>query len=286
MAKRICVKALLFALDEPACSDPRVTGLSLFQLPLYDQPALRYAVYNLMNWNVREIVVIGPGSRLMPVLRDGSDYGLNIAYLDPPAPLDLFVLLQEHRKFLADGSVCLMSAANFFWGPELLPLDVLSGGAKIFAQQVPGYEHYSKLEIESQTWRVPDLGVYEPAVLDLVGSLKSTGSLSLDLELLNRHYAQEDRLEVVRLGEEVVWCDLRDWDSWWTTCCQMAGCEQMLGAKIACLEELALHRGLISPAQAEALYERYRPGSYRDYLKSLFETAGIWPQPEKGLRLV
>lgn len=284
--KRPAVKAILFALDESTAADPRTAGLSLFQFPLYDQPALRYAFANLMNWNVRDILVVGPGARLMPILGDGSDYGLRIAYTDAPSPFDLFAILQQHAKFFADDQICLMSAANVFWGPELGEVDVLRGGAKILAQQVTGHEHYSKLEIDSQTWRVPDLGFYEAAMLEVARGLTSSGSLSLDLELLNRDYAEKERLEVVRIGEEVIWCDLRNWESLWIASCQVAGWEQMLGSKAACLEEIALGKGLIGQAHAESLFERYQPGLYRDYLKLVFVANGIWPEEEKGLRLV
>ena len=280
------MKAILFALDEFAAADPRTAGLSLFQFPLYDQPVLRYAFGNLMNWNVRDILVVGPGAKLMPILGDGSDYGLRIAYMDAPAQFDLFSLLQQHARFFGDDQICLMSAANVFWGPELAEVEVLRGGAKIFAQQVLGYEHYSKLEIDSQTWRVPDLGFYEPAMLEVARGLTSSGSLSLDLELLNRDYAEKERLEVVRVGEEIIWCDLRDWDSLWLASCQVAGWEQMLGSKAACLEEIAMNKGWISHAHAESLFERYQPGLYREYLKSVFVASGIWPEEEKGLRLV
>lgn len=263
-----------------------MAGLSLFQLALHDQPALRYCFVNLMQWGIQDILVIGPGSNLMPILGDGAAYGLRISYIDSPETFNLFQILQEYTAFLQRDLVCLMSAHNFFWGADLPEVGNLCGGAKIMAQRVVGREHYSVLEIDSLPWRVPDLGFYAPGLLEVAGKLKSHGSLSLDLEVLNRHYADENRLEVVRVGGEVVWCDLRDWDSLWEVGRQAEAWEEMTTSKAACLEEVALHTGLISADQGVALYERYAPGLYREYLKGVFINAGIWPEEERGLRLV
>lgn len=267
-------------------SDPRMAGLSLFQLALHDQPALRYCFANLMQWSIQDILVIGPGASLMPILGDGSAYGLRIAYADSPGNFDLFQTLRDYTKFLEGQQVCLMSAHNFFWGAGLTEVDNLRGGAKILAQRVVGREHYSVLEMDSLPWRVPDLGFYAPGLLEVAGQLQSSGSFSLDLELLNRRYADENRLEVVRVGGEVVWCDLQDWDSMWEVARQAEAWEEMTNSKAACLEEVALQLGLLSAEQAVTLYDRYAPGHYRDYLKGIFVQAGIWPEEERGLRLV
>lgn len=286
VAKARAVKAILFALDGPASSDPRMAGLSLFRLALYDQPALRYCFVNLLQWGIRDILVVGPGAQLMPILGDGAGYGMRISYVDPPEVFDLFGILQQYAKFLEGESVCLMSAHNFFWGAELADVENPGGGAKILAQRVVGREHYSVLEMDSLPWRVPDLGFYAQGLLEVASKLSSSGSLSLDLEVLNRRYADENRLEVVRVGGEVVWCDLQDWDSLWEAARQAEAWEEMTTSKAACLEEVALHTGIINAEQGAALFERYAPGLYREYLKGIFISAGIWPEEERGLRLV
>ncbi len=280
------MKALLFAQNGPASSDPRLAGLSLFQLALYDQPALRYCFVNLMQWGIQDIVVIGPGAQLMPILGDGAAYGVRVSYIDPPQVFDLFHTLQKYAKLLESDQVCLMSAHNFFWGADLTEVANLREGAKILAQRVVGREHYSVLEIDSLPWRVPDLGFYAPGLLEVASKLTSRGSLSLDLEVLNRQYADENRLEVVRLGGDVVWCDLQDWDSSWDAARQAEAWEEMTTSKAACLEEVALRSGWISAEQGAVLYESYGPGLYREYLRALFISAGIWPEEERGLRLV
>lgn len=280
------MKAILFVTEDANPSDRRMPAVSLFELPLYDQPALQYSIANLMSWSIREILILGPVTRLKRVLGDGADYGLSLTYANLPKRFDLFALLQQHATWLEGGTICCMSAHNFFWGESPSIADQAGGGATIVAKRVPGFENYSWLEIDSQPWRVPDLGFYHPSVLEIARQMKSARSLSLDLELLNRFYAANDRLQVVRLGGEVAWCDLQDLESLWSASRQAAGWEEMTECKAACLEEAALHMGLIDAVQAVNLYQQYPPGSYRDYLARAFVASGIWPEEQRGLRLV
>lgn len=280
------MKAILFVGDESAGGDRRMPPVSLFQLPLYDQPAWQYPIANLMSWSIRDFLVVGASSKLRQFLGDGVDYGLSIAYANKPKRFDLFALLQQKGDWIGSESICLMSAHNFFWGESLSIAEQVSGAATIVAKRMPGYENYSWLELEGQPWRVPDLGFYHPSVVEVAGQLKTVGSLSLDLELLNRHYAAHDHLQVVRLGGEVAWCHLQDLESLWNASRQAAAWEEMTECKPACLEEIALHMGLIDAAQAVNLYQEYPPGSYRNYLARAFVACGIWPEEQRGLRLV
>lgn len=280
------MKAILFAHDEPVQADRRLPAASLFELPLYDQPALQYAIANLMSWGIRQILIVGPAVRLRRVLEDGQNYGISISYSNPTKKFDLFSLLHKNADWVEGQSLCLMSAHNVFWGDSLNLTEPAIGTATVVAKRVSGYEQYSWLEIDGQPWRVPDLGFYHSDVLEVARSMKSLGSLSLDLELLNRHYAGLDRLEVIRWGGEVVWCDLRGLDSLWPAAQQACAWEEMTESKAACLEELALHMGWIDVAQALRSYEEYPTGRYRDYLAKAFVACGIWAEEQRGLRLV
>ena len=280
------MKAILFANDEPEQSDRRMPPLGLLELPLYDQPALQYPIANLMSWGIRQILVLGPAPKLKRVLGDGSDYGLSLSYVSPAKKFDLFSLLQKHEEWIQGESLCLMAAHNFFWGDGLSVAEQMPGAATIVAKRMPGYEDYRWLALDGQPWRVPDLGFYHPSVVEVSRNFKGTGSLSLDLEILNRHYAGQERLEVVRWGGEVSWCDLRNLDSLWQIAHQAAAWEEMTETKAACLEEFALHMGLIDAHRAVQLYDEYPPGRYRDYLARVFVAGGIWPEEQRGLRLV
>ena len=279
------MKALLFVTQDGGPTDRRMPGTHLLQLPLYDQPAFQYSVANLVSWGIREILVLGAPAGLRVLLGDGADYGLNIAYKPLPKRFNLFALLQNHSKWIANQAVCLMSAHNCLWG-ENLSIAYPAEGATILAKRVSGFESYSWLEIDSKPWRVPDLGFYQPSVLERTRTMSSAGSLSLDLELLNRSYAAQERLQVLRLGGEVAWCDLHDWDTLWQASHQAAAWEKAAECKAACLEEIALHLGLIDAEQAAKLYHQYPPGSYRNYLARMLVATGIWPEEQRGLRLV
>lgn len=288
------MKAVLFLVDPGFRENPLAGSLNLFQAPLYDQPAVFYCLSNLMEWWFREILVVGDSQTLAGVqalLGDGSQFGIHLEYQRSSKPGSLLSILGKLGAFIGDAPVCVMLGNNFFWGESLQSFfSAPPPGARIFCSQGQTCEEYGVLQFQDEngqetTWRVPDLAYYDPGVVSLARKLQSSGNPSHDLELLNRHYAALERLEILRWGREMRWFDVRDLTSLWRAARQVEDIELMTEQKVACLEEVAVHAGLIDAAQCGALCERHPPGAYREYLKRMCIRCGLLPEEPRGLRL-
>jgi glucose-1-phosphate thymidylyltransferase len=288
------MKAILFLVDPDFREDPLTGNLNLFQTPLYDQPMLFYCLSNLMEWFFRQIMLVGDGhtlTGLQKLLGDGSQFGIQLEYQRSPKPANLLTVLAKLGDYVRDTPVCLMLGHNFFWGENLQGFFTAApAGARIFCSQGQSCEQYGVLRFQDEkgqetSWRVPDLGFYDPSVISLAKRLHSTGNPSQDLELLNRHYAALERLEILRWGRDMRWFDVRDLATLWRAARQVEEIELMTEQKVCCLEELAVHTGLVDAAQCGALCERHPPGPYREYLKKMCIRSGLLPEEPRGLRL-
>lgn len=288
------MKAVLFLVDPDFREDPLTGNLNLFQTPLYDQPMVFYCLSNLMEWFFREIMLVGDGptlTSLQKLLGDGSQFGIHLEYQRSPKPGNLLSVLSKLGDYVGQTPVCLMLGHNFFWGENLQGFfSAPPAGARIFCSQGQTCEQYGVLRFQDEkgqesAWRVPDLGFYDPGVIALAKKLHSTGNPSHDLELLNRHYAAQERLEILRWGRDMRWFDVRDLATLWRAARHVEDIELMTEQKVCCLEELAVHTGLIDAAQCGALCERHPPGSYREYLKKMCIRSGLLPEEPRGLRL-
>lgn len=261
----------------------------IFELPLYDQPALHYCIANLVDWGASQILLIGGASSLEAARRllgDGSRYGeLLLEYQICERPTALVECLTKCGQGHKGQPICIMLAHNFFFGPGLPKgCEDIFGGGRIFAHPA-NREHYARLEFSSEvgnsSWRVVDMAIYEAGVTDFAASLTSTGNASQDLELLHRAYADRGLLEVVRLGGEVSWFDVRCLDSLWDAARAVEEVEVRTGSKVCCLEELALECGLMTGDQYLRRLEKMSPCRYRDYLARSAVQYGLLP-PQAG----
>ncbi|MFN8611286.1 MAG: hypothetical protein U0931_27325 [Vulcanimicrobiota bacterium] len=288
------MKAVLFLVDPGFRQDPLAGSPSLFNLPLYDQPVFMYCIANLMEWFFRDILVVGDAATLngvQPLLGDGSHFGLNLEYQRSSRPGSLLSVVSRLGGYVDQGPVCLMLGHNFFWGESLQGFfSVPPSGARIFCSQAQSCEAYGVLRFQDEngqetSWRVPDLAFYDSSLVALAKKLQTSGDPSHDLELLNRHYAALERLEILRWSRDMRWFDVRDLASLWRAARQVEEIELMTEQKVCCLEELAVHTGLVDAGQCGQLCERHPPGPYREYLKKMCIRCGLLPEEPRGLRL-
>ena len=137
---------------------PITKGVSKQLLPIYDKPMIYYPLSVLMLAGIREILIISTPQDLpgfQRLLKDGSDYGIQLEYAEQPHPDGLAQAFLIGEKFIGEDSVCLVLGDNIFYGQGFRPMleQALKraenqGIATVFGYYVNDPERYGVVEFD------------------------------------------------------------------------------------------------------------------------------------------
>jgi glucose-1-phosphate thymidylyltransferase len=270
---------------------PVTLGISKQLLPVYDKPMIYYPLSVLMMTGVREILIIST-PRDTPLFKDmlgdGSPWGLELSYMvqtEPRGLADAFII---GKSFIADDSVCLVLGDNLFYGAQL---DLLLReaqqrrvGATVFAQRVSDPHRFGVVELNDEgravhleekpahprsDWAVTGLYIYDNQVTDIAAALVPSPRGELEITDVNKVYLEREQLFVQRMGRGYAWLDTGTHESLLEASEFVRAIEHRQGLKIACLEEIAYHKGWISKDQLLARGALLRKSPYGEYLMGL-----------------
>jgi glucose-1-phosphate thymidylyltransferase len=287
------VKGILLAGGSGTRLYPLTRVVSKQLLPVYDKPVIYYPLSLLMLAGIRDILVISTPRDLPLIERllgDGARLGLSLSYEVQHRPGGIAEAFLIGEKFLSGSPVALVLGDNFFHGHNLMHLldesAALAEGARIFAYRVQDPERYGVVELDNRfrvlsieekpalprsSWAVTGMYFYDANVLDIARDLSPSDRGELEITDVNQAYLKAGQLTAVPLGRGVAWLDMGTPDSLLTASLYVQTMEQRTGLKIACLEEIALIKGFITPEQFEALASSYGRSDYAHYLRRALE---------------
>jgi glucose-1-phosphate thymidylyltransferase len=263
-------------------------------LPIYDKPMIYYPLSTLMLAGIRDVLLIST-PRDVPsfqdLLKDGSQWGMNISYAVQPKPEGLAQAYVIGADFVAGGSSALVLGDNIFYGHGFTALleNALrkTHGATVFAYHVSDPERYGVVEFDSDmramsieekpktprsSWAVTGLYFYDGQVVDIAANLTPSARGELEITDVNRAYLERGELTVEMMGRGYAWLDTGTPDSLIEAADFVRTLEKRQGFKIACPEEIAFDRGFIDASQLEALAASFGSSKYGQYLRGLVES--------------
>ncbi|MBV1960455.1 MAG: glucose-1-phosphate thymidylyltransferase RfbA [Immundisolibacteraceae bacterium] len=287
------MKGIILAGGSGTRLHPLTLTVSKQLLPVYDKPMVYYPLCTLMQAGIQQVLVISD-PRSVPayeqLLGDGSQWGMDISYVEQPSPDGLAQAFTLGADFIGDDSVCLVLGDNIFYGhglgQQLQQAASLESGAVVFGYYVKDPERYGVLSFDDQqrvvdivekpsspasNYAVTGLYFYDNEVVNIAKGLAPSARGEYEITDLNRVYLQRQQLQVTLLGRGTAWLDTGTHDSLLDAANFIKVVEERQGLKIACPEEIAYQQQWISTQQLKQRIENLGKSSYSDYLLALLD---------------
>ena len=271
---------------------PMTQAVSKQLLPVYDKPMVYYPLSVLMLAGIRDILVITTPEdqpAFQRLLRDGSQWGINLSYVVQPRPEGLAQAFILGRDFVGNDPVSLILGDNIFYGQGfqkmLAKAAAQEKGATVFAYQVRDPQRYGVVDFDEQgkalhieekpknprsNFAVTGLYFYDNSVLDIARDLKPSPRGELEITDVNRIYLERGELNVCIFSRGFAWLDTGTPESLLQASNFMETIDHRQGLKVACLEEIALDRGFITLEEFTKLANASN-NEYCAYLKRVLE---------------
>lgn len=285
------VKGIVLAGGSGTRLHPMTIAISKQLLPIYDKPMVYYPISALMLAGIRDILLISTPHDLphfRRLLGDGSRFGISLSYEEQPSPDGLAQAFLIGADFIAGDRAALVLGDNIFYGhgfQGVLDNAVQrDSGATIFAYPVNDPERFGVVDFNDSgkaislqekpsepksNNAIPGLYFYDNDVVEIASSLQPSARGELEITDLNRAYLNRGDLHVEKLGRGFAWLDTGTPESLLQASSFVQTIQERQGLKVACLEEIALSLGYLSPAElAEA-----GAAMKSDYGKYLLEIA-------------
>ncbi len=271
---------------------PATQVISKQLLPVYDKPMIYYPLSILMLAEIQEVLIISTPQdigRFEQLLGDGSRFGIKLSYAVQESPDGLAQAFLIGEEFLAGSPACLILGDNMYYGSgmtELLKSAQTSQGATVFAYQVADPERYGVVEFDANKkaisieekptqpksdFAVTGLYFYDANVVDMAKQVKPSPRGELEITDLNRMYLEAGNLNVVTMRRGFAWLDTGTHDSLLDASNFIQTVEHRQGIKIACLEEIALHKGWLSKEQIAEVVKTMGKSTYAEYLRRVIK---------------
>lgn len=270
---------------------PLTYSISKQLLPVYDKPMIYYSLSVLMLAGIRDFLLISTPNDINQyknLLKDGSQWGLDIQYCIQPSPDGLAQAFILGESFIGDSNSALILGDNIFFGHDLNQIltnaSQRESGATIFTYHVKDPERYGIAEFDNKmnviaieekpklpksNYAITGLYFYDKNVVDLAKMLKPSNRGELEITDLNRLYLEQKKLYVELMGRGYAWLDTGTHESLLEASQFIATLENRQGLKVACPEEISYRNGWIDAAKLEELAALLGKSEYGKYLKRI-----------------
>lgn len=275
---------------------PLTATLSKQILPVYDKPMIYYPLSVLMLAGVREILVISSrdhSEMFRDLLGDGSRLGLRVEYAEQDQPNGIAEALIIGADFVGDDQVALVLGDNIFHGPRfslmLGEATAALDGVALFGYRVSDPQRYAVGEVDADgrllsleekplrpksNLAVTGLYLYDNDVIGVAKNVTPSARGELEITDVNRAYLAQGRAHLTELGRGFAWLDMGTHDSLLHAGQYVQLVEQRQGEWIACVEEVALHRGFITAEQCYRLGQEMAGTAYGTYVQEIANRSG------------
>jgi glucose-1-phosphate thymidylyltransferase len=270
---------------------PITAALSKQLMPIYDKPMIYFPLSVLMLSGIREIAMITTPedqSQFIRLMGDGSQWGLQITYIEQPSPDGLAQAYLLAEDFLDGAPSAMVLGDNIFFGhglPDLLAAaDALNAGGTVFGYRVADPERYGvvamdadgtvtqiieKPEVPPSNYAVTGLYFLDSTAPERARSITPSERGELEITSLLQSYLDDGALTVQQMGRGYAWLDTGTHASLLDAGNFVRTLQSRQGLQAGCPEEIAFEQDWINAAELGTLADKYAKTDYGTYLKGL-----------------
>ena len=271
---------------------PITKSISKQLVPVYDKPMIYYPISTLMLAGIRDVLIVttpDDQEAFRRLLKDGSNFGINISYEIQKQPLGLAQAFTIGEKFL-NGSPCILILGdNIFHGVGLgseLSKFLPHSGARIFTYEVSNPSDYGVLEVSKDGYpisifekpnnptsnlAITGLYFFDNKVSEIAKKIEPSPRGELEITSILNVYLSNNELSVTQLSRGTAWLDTGNADSMHEASSFVRIIEERTGLKIGCPEEIAFTNRWISQEKLLDISNSMIKSSYGKYLKSIIK---------------
>jgi len=270
---------------------PITVGLSKQLLPLYDKPMIYYPLSVLMLAGIRDIAIITTPTdqdQFIRILGDGSQWGLNLTYIQQPSPDGLAQAYLLAEDFLDGAPSAMVLGDNIFFGhglPDMLhAADSKPDGGTVFGYHVSDPERYGvvgfdgngkaetiieKPEVPPSNYAVTGLYFLDGTASKRAAEVKASERGELEITSLLEMYLGEGALDVQRMGRGYAWLDTGTHGSLLDAGNFVRTLQKRQGMQTGSPDEIAYEKGWISADELAVRAKLFGKNDYGKHLSDL-----------------
>lgn len=261
-------------------------------LPVYDKPLIYYPISTLMMAGISDIMVItNPENnyQFQTLLRDGSQWGINICYATQKEPKGIADALLIAQGFIGNDDFALILGDNIYYGNDLMnrlfEVNQIGDVNTFFAYHVadpwrfgvletneisglPIYIHEKPKEFISN-YAVTGLYFYNNKALSYAQQLKPSARGELEITDLNNVLIDNEPTHIEYMNRGIAWIDTGTFDSLADASTFVASVQKRTGTMICCPEEIAYRNNWISSSKLLQAADKYGKSDYGVYLRKV-----------------
>lgn len=287
----VAIKGIILAGGKGTRLYPLTKAVSKQLLPVYDKPLIYYPLSTLLLGGINEILIISTPQDIddyRALLGTGAQFGADISYAVQATPRGLADAFIIGREFINGDNVCLILGDNVFYGQNLTVIlkraIARKNGATIFGYPVKDPRAFGVVEFDKNkrvvsieekpqkpksNYAVPGLYFYDSRVCDIAENVEPSPRGEIEITSINNAYLELGLLNVELMGRGMAWLDTGTPQGLLKAATYVEAVQSRQGFYIACLEEIAWRRGLITKSQLKAVGESLKMTEYGQYILSL-----------------
>lgn len=262
---------------------------------VYDKPMIFYPLTVLMTAGIKDILIITTPEdqeNFKRLLKDGSQFGLNLVYKVQERPEGLAQAFLIGEEFVGDNPCAMILGDNIFYGNGLkeelyqAAVNAKDGFATIFGYQVKDPQRFGIMELDKNNnvlsveekpehpksdYAISGLYFYPSGVSKKAKLVKPSARGELEITTLNDFYLKEQKLKARVLGEGYSWFDTGTFDSLLEASNMIKTIENNRDAIICCPEKIAYENEWIDKEQVLTRGKLMSKNRYGQYLLKYIE---------------